>query len=105
MSKVFTEGLLAKRRENAPDFVKLSLSFKCSEFIEWLRTHENKGWVNVTIKQSKDGKYYGELDQWEAKDSQQSTAKAPQAPAPQPIVQQKAPEPDILELFEDDMPF
>ncbi len=104
MSKVFAEGMIAKRRENAPEFVKLSLSFKCSEFIEWLRTHENKGWVNVTVKQSKDGKYYAELDTWEAKEGSQQQP-APKAPVPQPIAPKKATEPDISDLFSDDMPF
>lgn len=101
MSKVFAEGMIAKKRENAPEFVKLSLSFKCSEFIEWLRTHENKGWVNVTVKQSKDGKYYAELDTWEAKEGSQQAA--PIAPAPQPMSKETSDH--IAELFTDDMPF
>ena len=33
--KVFADGLISKRNENAPDFVIINQSFKVEEFIEF----------------------------------------------------------------------
>ena len=61
--KVFANGLIAKApHQNAPDFVKVNLSFKMAEFIEWGRAHHKDGWINVQVKESKGGKWYAELD-------------------------------------------
>ena len=63
--KIFIEGLIVKApRENAPDFVKCSLSFKVEEFKTFLDKHINNGWINVNVKTSKGGKWYAELDTW-----------------------------------------
>jgi hypothetical protein len=63
--KVFANGIIAKRRENAPDFVKASLSFKVDEAVEFLQKHAKNGWVNVDVKVGKEGKWYCELDIWQ----------------------------------------
>lgn len=62
--KVFADGLIFKGpRENAPDFVKGSLSIKVEEFKQFLDAHvTNAGWVNLDIKESKGGKLYCELN-------------------------------------------
>ena len=62
--KIFADGLMVKRHENAPDFVTCSLSIRVSEFIYFLQQHQDKDWVNVQVKLSKNGKYYAELDTW-----------------------------------------
>lgn len=62
--KVFAQGLIAKRRPNAPEFVTCSLSVKVSEFKAFLDEHEDKDWVNLNVLQSRNGKYYAELDTW-----------------------------------------
>ena len=75
---VFVDGAIFKRPESAPDYVIGNMSIKVTEFIEFLRTHEKDGWVNIKTKRSKAGKYYMELSDWKpGKD------KAPEKPLPQ----------------------
>lgn len=62
--KVFAQGLIVKRRENAPSFVTCSLSVKADEFKAFIDQHQSNGWVNLNVKQSQGGKYYAELDTW-----------------------------------------
>jgi hypothetical protein len=75
--KVFAQGLIAKRRDGAPDFVTCSLSVKVDEFKEFLDTHAANGWVNLNVKKSQGGKYYAELDTW--KPNKEANQDAPQA--------------------------
>ena len=73
--KVFASGFLFKRNENAPEWVIGSQSIKVDEAIAFLQENQNNGWVNLQVKKSKGGKFYMELDTWEAKpkaDSQES---------------------------------
>lgn len=65
--KIFADGFSFKRQENAPDFVVGRQSIKVDEAIDFLKQHVKNGWVNIDIKQAKSGKYYCELDTWEAK--------------------------------------
>lgn len=62
--KVFTNGLIFKApSEKAPDFVRGSLSVKVADFVAFLQEHEtNSGWVNIDIKESREGKLYCELN-------------------------------------------
>lgn len=66
-TKTFTEGLIVKRNDNAPDFVTANISIKVDEFKAFLDTHNNNGWVNIQLKRAKSGKYYGELDTFKPK--------------------------------------
>ena len=73
--KVFTEGIIFKLpRENAPDFVKGSLSFKVDEAIAWLQRNSNNGWCNVDLKVGQSGKAYAELNTWKPKDQDQTVS-------------------------------
>ena len=65
--KVFADGFIFKRQENAPEFVVGSMSIKVDEAMAFLAQNESKGWVNLNVKKSKGGKYYMELDTWEPK--------------------------------------
>ena len=67
--KVFADGFIFKRNENAPEFVVGSQSIKVDEAIAFLQLNQKDGWVNLDIKQSKGGKYYCELDTWKPKTS------------------------------------
>jgi hypothetical protein len=68
--KKFITGLFTSRRENAPDFVLANLSFKTEQFIEWLKENTNaKGYVNVDLLSSKDGKPYAKLNEWKPTES------------------------------------
>jgi len=74
--KVFADGILFKRNENAPSFAIGKLSFKVEEAISFLQANSKKGWVNLNINQSQNGKYYIELDTWEATGAKQEVPKS-----------------------------
>lgn len=68
----FTEGFIFKApHQNAPDFVKHSVSIKLEEFIPWLQNNAHNGWVNIDIKESKNGKLYSALNTY-GRDNQKS---------------------------------
>ena len=50
--KVFADGLISKRNENAPDFVIINQSYKVEEFIKFLQANAKNGWVNTQTKTS-----------------------------------------------------
>jgi hypothetical protein len=60
--KIFADGFLFKRRENAPEFVIGNISVKVEEAIAFLNTHKKDGWVNLNVLNSQAGKPYVELD-------------------------------------------
>jgi hypothetical protein len=64
--KVFADGIIFKRNDNAPAFAIGKLSFKVEEAISFLQSNQKKGWVNLNINQAQSGKYYIEVDTWEA---------------------------------------
>lgn len=65
MTKEFVDGLFVNRRENAPEFVKASLSFKVENFADYLKSKANaRGYVNIDILESKEGKLYAKLNDW-----------------------------------------
>ena len=60
----FVDGLLVKApRDNAPDFVKGSISIKRAELIATL-TGMSGDWINLDIKESKGGKWYASVNDW-----------------------------------------
>jgi len=61
---IFTDGMIAKRQDNAPDFVLCNLSVKVQEFIDFLNANQNNGWVNIDVKRSKQGKVFAALNTW-----------------------------------------
>ena len=62
--KVFADGFLFKRRENAPEFVIGNISVKVEEAISFLKSNQKNGWVNLNVLTAKSGKTYIELDQF-----------------------------------------
>jgi len=61
--KVFADGFVFKRREDAPDFVVGEMAVKVDEAIAFLKNNvKNDGWVNLNINISRAGKPYVELD-------------------------------------------
>jgi hypothetical protein len=60
----FVDGFIPKLpHPNAPDFVKLRASIKRTDMIEWLKA-QNADWVNLDIKEAKNGKLYAAVDTW-----------------------------------------
>jgi len=79
--KIFADGFSFKRNENAPEFVVGRMSVKVEDAVVFMKSHAKNGWVNLDIKLSKTGKYYCELDTWEAKPQGQTNNTAPQQAA------------------------
>jgi len=71
--KVFADGFIFKRRENAPDFVIGNISVKVEEAISFLKERQKNGWVNLNVLTSKSGTPYMELDQFVPKKSNTSS--------------------------------
>ena len=67
---IFVDGLIVK--EAKPDFVICKLSVKVEEFVEFCNKHENKGWVNIDILESKAGKLYSKLNDYKPKEVEES---------------------------------
>lgn len=63
-NKNFVEGFYFKpKHQNAPDFVIGNISAKVGDAVKYLTENANDdGWVNMTIKLSRGGKHYMELD-------------------------------------------
>jgi len=62
--KQFVDGLIVKApRENAPDFVKCSISIRPGELKQWLQG-KDEPWINIDVKESKAGKWYAEVNTW-----------------------------------------
>jgi hypothetical protein len=85
--KTFANGLICKRRDNAPEFVVANLSVKVDEFVAFLQEHQDKGWVNIDMCVSRGGKMYASLDTWKptqgaAAEQGMAQAKAAAAPVP-----------------------
>ena len=61
---VFLNGLMVKKpRDNAPDFVKGSISINREALISSLSSR-NDEWINLDIKESKKGEYYASINTW-----------------------------------------
>jgi hypothetical protein len=67
--KIFADGFVFKRNENAPDFVVGRVSIKVEEAIAFIKKHEENGWVNLGVKTARSGNYYMDLDKFQANDS------------------------------------
>jgi len=67
MEKQFAKGFIFKRNDNAPEWAVGKLSIKAQEAIQFINEKNNGGWLNLEIKKSKEGKFYIELDTYEAK--------------------------------------
>jgi len=79
--KIFVNGLVVKRNDNAPEYVLANLSIKRTDLIEFLRDQDSD-WLNVALKRAKSGKCYAELDTWKPTEKLADVARgaAPAAP-------------------------
>jgi len=66
MDKIFADGLFFQEpAPTAPEFVKGNLSVNTKKFTEFLsKQTDERGWVNLSIKKSKTGTCYVELNTW-----------------------------------------
>ena len=65
MENNLVEGLWVDApREGAPGFVKGKISIN-AKFIDWYNANKNeKGYVNIDLLESKEGKWYSKLNDW-----------------------------------------
>jgi hypothetical protein len=94
--RIFADGFIIKRRENAPEFVIGNLSVKVDEAIAFLKKYEKKGWVNLSIKKGRSGNPYIELDTFEAK---------PKGDTGETVSKSAAPPPPVDPEEDGDLPF
>lgn len=73
----FVNGMIVKApRENAPSFLKASISIKVADLGMWLRERHKAGdeWVNVDVKEAKSGKWYAAVNTFKPKDKTEKAA-------------------------------
>ena len=87
--KIFADGFIFKRNEKAPEFVIGRMSIKVEDAVAFLKQHQDKGWVNLGVKQARSENYYIELDTFKPKgddsavDKYEKTTKTKQQPTQQ----------------------
>lgn len=68
MDKIFAPISWYDPNQNAPSFIKGSQWIKPAEFKQFMEDNiehiTEKGWLKITMKESKTGKIYFELDTW-----------------------------------------
>jgi len=68
LDKIFAPISWYDPNQNAPTFIKGSLWVKPVEFKQFMEDNiqhiTKKGWLKITMKESKTGKIYFELDTW-----------------------------------------
>lgn len=64
--KIFAEGIYFDRNEKAPEWVIGRLGINRDKAIAWLLEQpvSDRGYLNLNIARSKNGKAYVELDTW-----------------------------------------
>jgi hypothetical protein len=66
----FIDGLYTEKKENSPEFVLANLSFQKDKFIKWLNENANeKGYVNIQVLKSKEGKVYSKANEFKPKET------------------------------------
>jgi len=63
-ANIFAEGIyFDKPREGAPEFVKGRIALQPEKLYQWAKQYTNdKGYVNIDLKKSKEGKLYLQLN-------------------------------------------
>ena len=80
-------------RESAPDYILGDVVIRAGQMTEYLRAASIDGELRLTLKRSKGGKLYFQVNEWRPQ-KQTNQQQAPQAPAPQaPAPQAPAPFP------------
>lgn len=96
--KVFADGFVFKRSENAPEFVVGRLSLKIDAAIEFIKKNQKNGWINLDVKKARTGNFYIELDTYTPKDKESSAEAKPVANKPKSAL-------TLTDEIEDELPF
>nr|BAR32755.1 hypothetical protein [uncultured Mediterranean phage uvMED] len=79
--KDFAKGLFVK--ESNVDFVKFKISIKKDDFTSWYKNklqNKDEDWINLDVKESKEGKWYAEVNTWKPKTEIQPQQKEEELP-------------------------
>jgi hypothetical protein len=89
----FPNGLIVKvPHQNAPAFVKCTLSFKVQDFINTLQQNNINGWMNVDVKMSRNNSLYADIDSWQPTQQQAPPQQGYQQAPQQNQYQQQPPQ-------------
>lgn len=89
----FVDGMIIKApRQGAPDFVKAAISIKRAELTAWLGSDTSE-WINIDVKESKGGKWYAQVNEWEP---DQAKVDETRASLKEKAATQSAPNPDDI---------
>lgn len=97
--KIFADGFVFKRNENAPDFVVGRVSIKVEDAVAFLKANQKNGWVNLDVKTARSGNFYMELDTFEPTKKAESTQNA------KPMSKKVQTAQEALAEEADDLPF
>ena len=82
----YLNGLwVEKPHEKAPDFVKAKMSINVEKMLETLKSSKEK-YINLQLKESKDGRLYAEIDEWKPDKNEKK---------PEPITEEDSDLPDL----------
>ena len=74
----FVNGLIVKPpKDNAPDFVKCTISIKRADLGNWLRG-KSEDWINIDVKESRNGKWYAAVSTYKPKQYQKPGESVPE---------------------------
>jgi len=64
------DGLFVKKpSEKAPKWAVANISVNVDKLSDWLKANQNdKGYVNINLLDSKEGKLYAKLNEWKPKE-------------------------------------
>lgn len=82
--KQFAPIFFKPRNTNAPEWIVGTLSAKRNELQDFL-LHQEGDWVNLVIKESKNGKHYIQVDDWKPKKIMTELQGDNQTPTPEPV--------------------
>ena len=87
----FVNGLFVNPpHEKAPDFVKMKISIKKTEMINWLREQADEN-INIDVKESRGGKWYCSVDDF--------------VPTPKGDARPQSSAPPVDDFDDSDLPF
>lgn len=87
--KIFADGFVFKRNENAPEFVVGRLSLKIDEAVAFVKANQNNGWINLDIKQARSGNFYVELDTFKPTEKKEAPKQAPAKATPKQLLEEE----------------
>ena len=72
VEKIFADGIrFSEPSEKAPDFIKGRISIQAEQALAFIEKYKDeRGWLNLDVKESKGGKLYVELNTWKKGETQ-----------------------------------